>query len=314
MVWIPGGTFRMGDQDGLGRADESPAHTVSVSGFWMDATGVTNREFREFVNAAGYRTTAERVPNWEEMKRELPPDVEKPPEELLVPGSLVFVRPTEEVGTSDPSLWWQWTPGASWQCPEGPGSNLVGREDHPVVHVSHDDAVAYATWAQKRLPTEAEWEFAARGGQMGTSYPWGKGVDSDEAPKANIWQGRFPTMNLARDGYSGTSPVKSFAPNSFGLYDMAGNVWEWCSDWYDSSHYAARAGSSVINPQGSSRSYDPEEPTIRKRVLRGGSFLCHRDYCTGYRVSARMRTAPDTGLSHTGFRCVADAPPPLQGR
>jgi formylglycine-generating enzyme required for sulfatase activity len=268
---------------------------------------VTNAQFRAFVEATGYVTTAERVPEWEELKKQLPPGTPRPPDSVLVASSLVFTQPTRPVFLHDPGGWWQWTPGANWRHPEGLGSSIRGRDDWPVVHVSRDDAVAYARWAGKRLPTEAEWEFAARGGRGGTTYPWGAEPVETGKPKANTWQGRFPDANTARDGHPGTAPVKSFPPNAYGLYDMAGNVWEWCSDWYrpDAYGHAAESGEAV-NPPGPASSFDPDEPTVPKRVQRGGSYRCHDSYCSSYRSSARMKASPDTGLSHSGFRCVKE--------
>jgi formylglycine-generating enzyme required for sulfatase activity len=298
MVWIAGGEFTMGsdDDDTVARPDEKPAHRVRVHGFWMDETEVTNAQFRAFVNATGYVTTAERPPA-------LPAEVRKPAPEFLVPGSVVFTMPRGPAPLDDPSQWWRWTPGASWRTPGGPGSTLEGKDDHPVVQVSWDDAVAYAKWAGKRLPTEAEWEFAARGGLERTRFLWG---DEPISPKrANTWQGRFPDSNSVADGYETTNPVRAFAPNGYGLYGMAGNVWEWCADLYRSDAYRADASRGVaVNPNGPETSFDPRNPTVATRVQRGGSFLCDDTYCSSYRVAARMATSPDTGLSHAGFRCV----------
>jgi formylglycine-generating enzyme required for sulfatase activity len=306
MVWIPGGEFTMGTDSELGWPDEKPAHRVKVDGFWMDATEVTNAEFSRFVEATNYVTTAEKPPNVEEILRQMPPGTPPPPKEKLVPGSLVFKPTAGPVDTRDFSQWWHWTPGASWKHPDGPGSNLQGKDDHPVVQVSWDDAVAYANWAGKRLPTEAEWEFAARGGLEGKPYVWG-----DEKPGAggkwqcNIWQGDFPYRNTAEDGYERTAPAKSYPPNGYGLYDTAGNVWEWCADWYDRELYRRRAGNGVaVNPTGPDRTIDPQRPFMPQRVQKGGSFLCNDSYCSRYRPSARHGCSPDTGMSHVGFRCV----------
>jgi formylglycine-generating enzyme required for sulfatase activity len=291
MVWIPGGTFWMGSEDG--QPDELPAHQVTVDGFWMDKTEVTNEEFEKFVRATGYVTIAEQKPDAKDF-----PDA-KP--ELLVPGSAVFSPPAEEAPLTDASGWWRYVPGANWRHPEGPQSSIEGREKHPVAHVAWHDAVAYAKWAGKRLPTEAEWEYASRGGLDRQRYVWGNEQTPNGKWQANIWQGRFPKENTAADGFKGTAPVASFPPNGYGLYDMAGNVWEWCADWYRPDYYAR---SPAKNPPGPEDSFDPGEPGAKKRVQRGGSYLCSDVYCSGYRPSARMKCTPDTGLSHTGFRCV----------
>lgn len=304
MVKIPGGDFLMGAADKEGRTDEYPQHAVHVDGFYMDATEVTNAMFAQFVKATGYVTTAERKPDWEELKKQLPPGTPRPDDSLLVAASLVFTPPTGAIQLNDVSQWWQWVKGADWKHPQGPGSSIKGKEHFPVVHVSWDDALAYAKWAGKRLPTEAEWEWAARAGLTDQPFTWGTEPVEKGKPKANIWQGHFPDRNTATDGYTRLAPVKSFAANAYGLYDIAGNVWEWCSDWYRSDSYTQSGTKKLINPAGPAASYDPEEPTVPKRVVRGGSFLCHASYCASYRVSARMKTSPDTGLEHTGFRCV----------
>jgi formylglycine-generating enzyme len=304
MVKIPGGDYQMGAADKEGRPDEYPQHPVHVDGFYMDATEVTNAQFMEFVKATGYITTAERTPDWAELKKQLPPGTPKPADSLLVAASLVFTPPAKPVAMNDVSQWWQWVKGANWKHPEGPASSIKGKENYPVVQVSYDDAMAYAKWAGKRLPTEAEWEFAARAGLTNQPFTWGSEPVEKGQPKANIWQGHFPDRNTATDGFARIAPVRSFAANAYGLYDIAGNVWEWCSDWYRSDYYKQTAAKRVVNPAGPAASYDPDEPTVPKRVVRGGSFLCHASYCASYRVSARMKTSPDTGLEHTGFRCV----------
>ena len=306
MVQIPAGEFLMGASDDEGRQDEYPQHKVKLNGFWMDATEVTNAQFEKFVKATGYVTTAEIKPDWEEIKKQLPEGTPKPDESLLVASSLVFTPTKTAVDLNDASKWWKWTTDASWKHPEGPKSSIKGRENYPVVHISWDDATAYAKWAGKRLPTEAEWEFASRGGLIDKKYSWGNEDPERGKPKANIWQGKFPYLNTNLDKFVGAAPVKSFAPNKYGLYDMAGNVWEWCSDWYTPEYYKELYSSTTNNPKGPSKSYDPMEPTVPKRVVRGGSFLCNASYCKGYRVTARMKSSPDTGLNHTGFRCVAD--------
>jgi formylglycine-generating enzyme required for sulfatase activity len=304
MVWVPAGEFTMGSNDADVSVVEHPAHHVRVDGFWMDETDVTNAQFRRFVEATGYRTTAEVAPTAEEIMAHAPPGAAPPKPEDLVAGSLVFTSPDHPVPLDDVRGWWKWTPGADWRHPEGPGSSLDGKDDHPVVHVSWFDAAAYAKWAGKRLPTEAEWERAARGGLEGKKYVWGDEPFSDEHPQCNNFQGHFPDHNTARDGYERTSPVKAFPPNGYGLYDMAGNVWQWCADWYLPDAYALYAdGTTAVNPTGPEHSFDPRERPA-ERVQRGGSFLCCVGYCFNYRPSARMGCTPDTGMSHVGFRCV----------
>lgn len=305
MVHIPSGTFMMGGDNDQARADEFPKHKVEVSGFWMDIQEVTNAQFREFVAATAYVTVAERKPDWEEMKKQLPAGTAKPDESLLVPASLVFNPPNHAVNVNGGPVWWSWVQDANWKMPEGLGSDLKGKDDYPVVHVAWEDAMAYCKWVGKRLPTEAEWEYAARGALSEEIYPWGNQNVDEGIVKANSWQGQFPNQNTLRDGFYGSSPVKSFQANAFGLYDMAGNVWEWCSDWYHSDYYKT-VKDGELNPKGPAKSYDPQEPTVPKKVVRGGSFLCNDSYCSGYRVAARMKTSADTGLSHTGFRCVVD--------
>lgn len=306
MIFISGGAFTMGAADAEGRSDEYPQHKVKLDGFWMDATEVTNAQFSKFVEATGYVTTAEKAPDWDEMKKQLPPGTPKPDDSLLVAASLVFALPSHTVSLIDPSQWWVWKKGADWKHPGGPGTSITGKENYPVVQVSWYDAMAYCKWAGKRLATEAEWEFAARGGKQNNKYPWGNEDIDKGKPKANTWQGNFPGRNLNSDHFERLAPAGSFQPNSYGLYDMAGNVWEWCSDWYDPGYYASVKNQLSINPAGALQSNDPEEPGVPKKVVRGGSFLCNASYCKGYRVSARMKTSPDTGLEHTGFRCVSN--------
>lgn len=307
MVWIEGGTFMMGADNKQADADEYPKHKVIVNGFWMDETEVTNAQFAAFVKATGYVTTAETKPSWEELKKELPPGTPKPDESLLVPASLVFSAPLQAVSLTDYSQWWSWQKGASWRHPDGPESNLKGKENYPVVHISWFDAQAYCKWAGKRLPTEAEWEFAARGGLENNIYPWGNEHVNTGKIKANSWQGHFPVKNTMDDHYYFAGPVKLFTPNNYGLYDMAGNVWEWCNDLYDYHYYKmSNSPDGIANPKGPSAAYDPDEPYAQKRVVRGGSFLCNDSYCSGYRVARRMKTAEDSGMEHLGFRCVQD--------
>lgn len=304
MVWIPGGEFNMGTNTELGWPEEKPAHRVRVDGFWMDKTEVTNAQFAEFVRATGYKTTAELPPDLNAIMAQLPPGTPPPTKEQLVPGSMVFRPQKNRKSKKDLSDWWHWVPGADWQHPDGPGSNIDGKENHPVVHVSWHDALAYAKWAGKRLPTEAEWEFAARGGVENQPYTWGDHFD-DANLHANLWQGNFPLKNTAEDGHERTAPVGSFRANSFGLFDMSGNVWEWCNDKYDARIYQTRDLQKVVdNPQGPQKSADPRNPYGESRSQRGGSFLCHDSYCSRYRPSARHGCAPDTGMSHVGFRCV----------
>jgi formylglycine-generating enzyme required for sulfatase activity len=298
MSWIPGGTFVMGGNDELAKQDELPLHQVTVSGFWMDVHEVTNAEFEKFVNETNYITTAEIKPDWEELKLQVPPGTPKPPDSILVAGSVIFEKDFYANGLPV----WNWVPGANWKNPLGPDSDIIGKDNHPVVHVSWDDVNAYAEWIGKRLPTEAEWEFAARGGLDATSSQ-----REIRIAQANTWQGSFPYKNTESDGFFYTAPVKTFEANRFGLYDMSGNVWEWVSDWYRPDYYSDSEGST--NPIGPDSSYDPEEPNVPKKVIRGGSFLCHDSYCAGYRPSARMRSSPDTGLLHTGFRLVKDYSP-----
>lgn len=305
MAFISGGEFVMGSEDKDAREDEKPRHKVKVDSFWIDKTPVTNKQFREFVNATGYVTTAEKAPTLEEIMAQVPPGTPPPPPEALVAASLVFAPPSGPIPLNNHFRWWSWVPGADWKHPNGPGSSIDGIDDHPVVQVSWFDAVAYAEWAGKRLPTEAEWEYAARAGNNDQAYVWGNDEFSETNPQANIWQGAFPYKSTKPGGTYGTTPVKSYEPNPNGLYDMAGNVWEWCSDWYKAGYYQEENEKGLsVNPKGASKSFDPDEPYAEKRVHRGGSFLCHDSYCKGYRISARMKTCPDTSLNHLGFRCV----------
>ena len=306
MAWIPGGEFSMGCADPRGQPfggpdpmrDARPIHRVHVDGFWMDRTEVTNDQFRAFVEATGYRTVAERPPRQE--------DFPGAPLENLVPGSLVFTPPDGPVPLTDHYVWWNYVAGADWQHPTGPDSSIDGHDDDPVVQIAHEDALAYAAWAGKRLPTEAEWEFASRGGLSGALYPWGNDFRPGGRFMTNTWQGRFPLQNTADDGCAAVAAVGRFPANAYGLHDMSGNVWEWCSDWYRHDTYATAlaTGTPERNPAGPADSFDPQEPHEKKRVLRGGSFLCSEQYCARYIVGTRGKGEPSSGCNHIGFRCV----------
>lgn len=306
MVWIPGGEFSMGCADPTGcvcggndpMPDARPIHRVYVDGFWMDQTEVTNAQFARFVDATGYVTVAETKPK--------PEDFPGAPPDKLVPGSIMFTPTPEPVPLYDHFQWWRYEAGADWRHPSGPASDLKGREQYPVVHIAYVDAEAYARWAGKRLPTEAEWEFAARGGLSGQRYAWGDEFKPAGKWMANIYQGKFPIEDRGEDGFQGIAPVKQYPPNGYGLYDMAGNLWEWCSDWYRPSTYARDAQRDVVvrNPQGPADSYDPQEPGTIKRVHRGGSFLCTDQYCTRYMMGTRGKGDVSASTNHLGFRCV----------
>ncbi|MFM6172036.1 MAG: formylglycine-generating enzyme family protein [Sphaerospermopsis kisseleviana] len=297
MVWIPGGTFQMGSDHHY--PEEAPAHQVTVSGFWMDKFTVTNEQFQKFVKATQYVTFAELVPNAADYPGANP--------EMLVPASLVFQKPTQRVDMRNICNWWQYLPGANWRHPEGKGSSIKGREKHPVVHVAYEDVLAYARWIGKDLPTEAEWEFAARGGLDAAEYVWGYELYPQGKIMANTWQGEFPVENLLTDGYERTAPVGTYAANGYGLHDMAGNVWEWTADWYQ-NHHAPKACCGSANPKGAAmeQSYDPNLPDIRipRKVLKGGSYLCAPNYCMRYRPAARIAEPIDTSTCHVGFRLI----------
>ncbi len=307
MVWIPGGEFSMGAADPPGMdsvgmsatTDSRPIHRVHVDGFWMDATEVTNGEFERFVGATKYVTVAERKPRAE--------DFPGAPPENLVAGAVVFSPPSHAVPLNNHFRWWSYVKGASWRHPEGPNSSLKGREKFPVVHIAYEDALAFAAWAGKRLPTEAEWEFAARGGLSGKVYPWGDEFKPAGKWMANSHQGHFPDHDAGDDGFTGTGPVARFPANGYGLYDVAGNVWEWVSDWYQPDYYQQLQKAGVArNPKGPDTSFDPSEPGVQKKVHRGGSYLCTDQYCSRYMVGTRGKGEPSTGTNHLGIRLVKD--------
>lgn len=307
MVWIPGGVFKQGAgaNDKMAMPHEKPAHRVFVNGFFMDITEVTNKNFRKFVTATGYVTVAERTLDWEEIKKQVPPGTPKPPDSILQPGSILFEKPKRKIEKlHDFSQWWVWKVGANWRQPNGPGSSIEGKDNYPVVHIAYEDAVAYCEWAGRRLPTEAEWEFAANGGLQDAKYFWGH--EGSKLPEmANTWNGDFPNKNSKEDGFEGTSPVGSFPSNNYGLFDIAGNVWEFTSDWYKADYYTISLSKKILNnPSG------PDEPgnaSIPEKVIKGGSFLCNASYCASYRVSARMPNSLDSSQEHLGFRTVATA-------
>jgi len=304
MVWVAGGRFRMGSDHHY--AEEKPAHWVKVDGFFIDATPVTNAQFRAFIDATGHITSAEIAPDAKDYPGALP--------EMLKAGSLVFTPPDHPVDLRNWSQWWNFRFRATWRKPYGPGSSIKGLDDHPVVHVAYRDALAYAAWAGKELPTEAEWEFAARGGLEDTEFAWGNELNPEGRQMANTWQGEFPLQNLALDGFERTSPVKTFPANGYGLYDMIGNVWEWTTDFWSTRHPedAPKACCVPVNPRGGDEraSYDPAMPEIGipRKVLKGGSHLCAPNYCRRYRPAARHAEPIDTSTSHVGFRCVRRVP------
>ena len=309
MSWIPGGEFSMGAQDppsmddvGMkATLDSRPVHRVYVDGFFMDKTDVTNLEFGKFVKATGYVTVAERKPKAE--------DYPGAPPENLVAGSVVFSPPDHPVSLNNYFQWWAYVPGSNWRHPQGPKSSIVGKDNYPVVHVAYEDAQAYAKWAGKRLPTEAEWEFAARGGLAGKPFVWGDDFRPHGKWMANTHEGQFPVKDSGEDGYAGIAPVAHFSPNGYGLFDMAGNVWQWTSDWYRPDYYQHLNVAGVArNPQGPDTPYDPSEPGHKKKVHRGGSFLCTDQYCSRYMVGTRGKGDVDTGTNHLGFRCVMNVP------
>jgi formylglycine-generating enzyme len=298
MVWIPGGTFQMGSDRHY--PEEAPAHNVSVPGFWISRHAVTNAEFARFVDETNYVTLAERPAN--------PDDYPGAKPELLLPSSVVFKKSAGPVDLRNPYNWWTYVAGADWRRPRGPGSSIAELADHPVVHVAFEDVEAYARWAGQELPTEAEWEHAARGGLEDAEFSWGNKYMPDGRPMANNWQGEFPWQNLLEDGYEWTAPVGTFPPNGYGLFDMAGNVWEWTTDWYQDHGKIERTCCTIENPRGGDRdrSIDPRSPEIRipRKVMKGGSYLCAPNYCRRYRPAARMAQMVDTSTCHLGFRCI----------
>jgi len=298
MVWIPGGTYMMGSNKHY--PEESPVHIATVDGFWMDQTTVTNEQFSRFIDETGYVTFCERPPNAADYPGAKP--------EFLVPASVVFHKTAQAVDLRNHFNWWKYVPGANWRHPRGPESSLEGLEKHPVVHVAYEDVEAYAKWAGKELPTEAEWEFAARGGLEGAEYVWGDEFTPGNKSMANTWQGEFPHENLLEDGFEWTAPVGSFPPNGYGLYEMAGNIWEWTTDWYQEHRQLTNSCCGNINPRGGEieKSFDPCVPEIKipRKVMKGGSFLCAPNYCRRYRPAARMAQPVDTSTCHLGFRCI----------
>lgn len=320
MAWVPPGAFLMGSDSKLAQPNERPAHSVKVHGFWMDVTHVTNDQFAEFVRQTGYTTTAEKKPDWETIRVQLPSGTPKPPDDVLTPGAMVFVGTSAPVSLANYSQWWRYVPGADWRHPQGPGSSIDAKGDHPVVQVSYEDVLAYAQWAEKRLPTEAEWEFAARGGLEQATYVWGDELMPDGKPQANYWDTRqrpFPVVSPEAGGATGTMPAGTFLQNGYGLSDMTGNAWQWVADWYRSDYFVMQARvakGAIDNPKGPADAFDPSEPGVPanapKRVIRGGSFLCNESYCLSYRPSARRSADPYSPMSHVGFRLVKDSPPP----
>jgi sulfatase modifying factor 1 len=326
MVWIPGGEFVMGSEGPLSQSNERPTHRVRVKGFWMDRSPVTNAQFTTFVAATGYTTTAERPPTWATLQAQLPAGTPKPSDNVLIPGAMVFVgieRPGTEqpVDLNDYSQWWRYVPQASWKHPQGPNSDVAGKDDYPVVQVSYEDALAYAHWAGKRLPTEAEWEFAARGGLAQATYAWGNEFAPKGRKMANVWDESEPPLPIVvshAESEHGTTRVCTFPVNGYGLCDMTGNVWQWVADWYRADEFALEAGGpEPIDPRGPSDSYDPDDPgappNAPRRVIRGGSFLCSQSYCMSYRPSARRGSDPYTSMSHIGFRLVTSEFPRTVG-
>jgi formylglycine-generating enzyme required for sulfatase activity len=304
MMWVPGGEFVMGSDDADASLNERPAHKVRLSGYWMDMTEVTNAQFEKFVRETGYKTVAERRPAWAELKSEGTSMSDEISDDFLAPGSFVFMPPLTPVLAYDNS-WWVWTIGASWRNPRGAAIDRGVVPNHPVVHIAYEDAVSYCEWAGKRLPTEAEWEFASLGGNKGLRYSWGDEFNPFGHFMANTFQGSFPILDTGDDGHTGLAPVKSYFPNGYGLFDMTGNVWEWTSDLYNTQYYNELAKAGVaFNPQGPDKCYDPDDVYATKYVTRGGSFLCSNSYCSSFKPSSRQGSLFDSGMSNIGFRCV----------
>lgn len=308
MIWVKGKTFLQGAKalDTYAMSREKPAHIVTVDGFFIDATEVTNKQYKKFVSETKYLTIAERAIDWEEMKKQLPKGTPKPHDSILQPGSLIFNKNIKAVVSMDNYYqWWTWKIGANWKHPEGPNSSIDGKDNFPVVHIAYEDALAYCKWANRRLPTEAEWEAAAQGKNDNTIYTWGNNSDILDA-NANTWQGIFPTKNVPKDGFEFIAKVKSYAPNSIGLYDMLGNVWEITSDLFNVNHYRnLDVSKPIVNPKGATKSYSTSNLNQVQYVIKGGSFLCHASYCASFRISAKMGVSVDSGSDHMGFRTVA---------
>ncbi len=308
MVWVAEKTFLQGakENDNYAMPREQPAHNVKVDGFFIDITEVTNKQFRTFVEATDYLTVAEREIDWEEMKTQLPEGTPKPHDSILQPGSLIFNKDVNGiVNMENYGQWWIWKVGANWKRPQGPESSIEGQDNFPVVHIAYEDALAYCKWANRRLPTEAEWESAAQGNNANTIFTWGNNPDLLNK-KANTWQGTFPTVNEPLDGFKYIAPVKSYEPNSIGLYDMAGNVWELTSDYFNTAYYKTLINNEVtVNPKGATETYTSSNPYAVEHIIKGGSFLCNASYCASYRISAKMGTSIDSGSDHSGFRTVA---------
>ncbi|TXN34982.1 formylglycine-generating enzyme family protein [Flagellimonas hymeniacidonis] len=308
MVWVPGGILIQGavSSDSFAMNHEKPRHAVAVNGFFMDITEVTNSQYAHFVKETGYITIAERNVDWNKMKHQLPEDTPKPHDSLLRPGSLLFKVPDEKPKNLEDYLqWWEWKVGANWRNPKGYGSGLEGKEKLPVVHIAYEDAAAYCRWAGKRLPTEAEWEWAAKGGLKESIFTWGNDFNILNL-HANTWSGEFPMKNDLKDGFENKAPVASYPPNGYGLFDMAGNVWEWTQDWYHTEYYQLMAmkNDTSFNPTGADRPFNRYNPLAREKIIKGGSFLCNASYCANFRISARMATEMDSGQEHIGFRTV----------